>query len=324
MTKKIAIACQGGGSHTAFTAGALKTLLRQLDPERHRIIGLSGTSGGALCAVFAWYGLLLHDADKAATLLDAFWADIAATASWDLALNDTLVWLDRLRESIILPEMSPYQLPPYAQQRVAQALNKHLPFAQLDALLAPDSPALLVGAVNVLSGEFTVFRSDHPDPAKRITVQALLASAAVPTLFRAVHIGKEVYWDGLFSENPPIQGFLAQKKAVDRKPDEIWVIQINPETRSHEPKSVKEIEDRRNELAGNLSLNQEIGFVQQVNDWMRRGWLSAAHFKQIELRWIPLTLDLDHASKLDRSPPFIRMLMQHGEAAATTFLAQLP
>ena len=72
MTKKIAIACQGGGAHIAFTAGVLKTLLRHLDPVRYTIIGLSGTSGGALCAVFAWYGLLIHDQKKAAELMDAF------------------------------------------------------------------------------------------------------------------------------------------------------------------------------------------------------------------------------------------------------------
>jgi NTE family protein len=29
--KKVAIACQGGGSHTAFTAGVLKRLLKESD-----------------------------------------------------------------------------------------------------------------------------------------------------------------------------------------------------------------------------------------------------------------------------------------------------
>ena len=46
--KTIAIACQGGGSHTAFTGGVLQALLRNIDPARHRITGISGTSGGAL------------------------------------------------------------------------------------------------------------------------------------------------------------------------------------------------------------------------------------------------------------------------------------
>ena len=44
--KRVAIACQGGGSHTAFTAGGLKGLLRSGLPE-HEVVALSGTSGGA-------------------------------------------------------------------------------------------------------------------------------------------------------------------------------------------------------------------------------------------------------------------------------------
>ena len=32
----------------------------------------------------------------------------------------------------------------------------------------------------------------------------ILASAAVPTLFRAVHLGGHLYWDGLFAQNPPV------------------------------------------------------------------------------------------------------------------------
>jgi len=57
-SKAIVIACQGGGSHTAFTGGVLQTLLSALDRSRYRIAGLSGTSGGALCAAIAWFGLL--------------------------------------------------------------------------------------------------------------------------------------------------------------------------------------------------------------------------------------------------------------------------
>jgi hypothetical protein len=44
---RVAIACQGGGSPTAFTAGVLQHLLAHDD---HRIVAVSGTSGGAICA----------------------------------------------------------------------------------------------------------------------------------------------------------------------------------------------------------------------------------------------------------------------------------
>ena len=47
---KIAIACQGGGSQTAFTAGALKTLCEARIDNEFEVVGISGTSGGAVCA----------------------------------------------------------------------------------------------------------------------------------------------------------------------------------------------------------------------------------------------------------------------------------
>jgi NTE family protein len=50
--KRVAIACQGGGSHSAFTAGALERLLAE-ERERYEIVALSGTSGGAICALLA-------------------------------------------------------------------------------------------------------------------------------------------------------------------------------------------------------------------------------------------------------------------------------
>ena len=43
---KIAIACQGGGSQTAFTAGALKTLCEARIDDEFEVVGISGTSGG--------------------------------------------------------------------------------------------------------------------------------------------------------------------------------------------------------------------------------------------------------------------------------------
>jgi len=71
--KRIAIACQGGGSHTAFTAGALKRLLGD---DRYEIGTLSGTSGETICALLAWYALYQTGgrgaSTRAAELLDAF------------------------------------------------------------------------------------------------------------------------------------------------------------------------------------------------------------------------------------------------------------
>ena len=93
----------------------------------------------------------------------------------------------------------------------------------------------------------------------------MLASAAIPTLFRSVHEAGGVYWDGLFSQNPPVRDLLATE------PDEIWVIQINAKERSAEPRTMVEIADRRNELSGNLSLYQELHFIEQIDSMIEDG-----------------------------------------------------
>ncbi len=321
--RTVAIACQGGGSHTAFTGGVLQSLLEGLDKSRYQLHGFSGTSGGALCAALAWYSLLLDDPRRGSRLLESFWHQMSATKVPDMLSNQFLVWLERSRNFLPTPELSPYQLPSAGQDFLASILKQHVDFEQLPSLLTPHSPILMAGAVNVRSGEFTVFHSRHQNPEKRISVDALLASAAIPELFRAVHIGKDIYWDGLFSENPPIRSFLSGHGSRDAKPDEIWIIQINPERQRREPQSISEIGDRRNELAGNLSLNQELFFVRQTNDWLAKGWLSADHMKHVELRFISLETDLDYPSKLDRRPSFIEELMAEGRHQGSEFLQRL-
>lgn len=321
--RTVAIACQGGGSHTAFTGGVLQSLLGGIDPQHHRVSGLSGTSGGALCAAVAWFGLLQDKPALGATLLESFWQEMAAQQLPDAVSNQFLVWLQRSSAWLALPEISPYQLPPTGQKYLAEVIARHVEFARLPALVKPASPRLLVGAVDVLSGQFEVFHSHHASPQKRIGVDALLASAAIPELFRAVPVGDGRYWDGLFSQNPPVRGFLSDVAERDAKPDEIWVIQINPDRRADEPRSTSDIADRRNELAGNLSLRQELFFIEQANAWLAKGWLSAEHFKPVTIRYIRLGLDLDYPSKLDRSPAFIDTLLAEGRRAGSEFIRQL-
>ena len=314
--KTVAIACQGGGSHTAFTAGVLKKLLKEKDENNqdYEITGLSGTSGGAICALLAWYGLLTNDTDKAIRLLDSFWRDNSANSFQDKFLNDWLLQMNRLFSNIGgAPTISPYSYPSWGQDLLRNMLEKYVDFRSLKELAKPSSPLLLVGAVDICSGQFKAFKSRKGE----ITVDAILASAALPTLFRAVHTGGGVYWDGLFSQNPPIRDLCGDK------PDEIWVIQINPETSESEPKRVPNMMDRREELAGNLSLNQEIFFIEKVNDWVREGVFSGTGHKIVEVRRIPmLRRGLHSESKMNRDPRFIQGLIAHGEEQAEKFMKE--
>jgi NTE family protein len=309
--RTVAIACQGGGSHTAFTGGALQRLLAD---GNHRVVALSGTSGGAVCALLAWYGLLTGGAAEAGRLLERFWEANAATTLSGKAANAWLVGLARLEGRVSLPTVSPYAYPDIASNAFTDLLTRHVDvdrLARLQQSPPEDQPLLLVGAADVLTGDFKAFSSRR----REITVNAVLASAAVPLLFRAVEEKGRYYWDGLFSQNPPV------RELPDAGPEEIWLIRINPRGRASEPRTVADIADRRNELAGNLSLEQELSFIRKVNEWADR---LGDPYRRIEIREMTLDLDLDLASKLDRRPAFIRRLFDAGRKQAGSFLAGLP
>ncbi len=339
--RRVAIACQGGGSHTAFTAGVLKKLLREKVEENqdYEIVALSGTSGGSICALLAWYGLLMNDINKAIELLDSFWRDNSANSPWDKLMNDWLLQTNRFFGNIGgTPTISPYRTytSSWASDQLRGMLEKHVDFQRANELVQPSSPMLLLGAVDILSGDFKAFNSRRD----KINADMILASAALPTLFKAVHTNGGVYWDGLFSQNPPV------RELPDAGPNEIWVIQIDPQGRSAEPRSMPTILDRRNELAGNLSLYQETHRIKKINelvDKLGKGenkedkilrvpgkeneenkedqeYKEDKEYTYIEVKWIQMLKDLDSESKLNRDPSFIRWMMDHGEDKAEEFL----
>ena len=284
-------------------------LKRLVCDERVQIVALSGTSGGAVCALLAWYGVSQHDPKLAVELLDGFWKDNSATEPWDVALNSWLQAASRLEGMITLPAVSPYSFLPVAEERFRQMLEKRVPEPiEQDG----DRPLLLMGAVDVLSGEFKAFSSARGE----ITIDAVLASAAIPNLFRAVPVDGRIYWDGLFSQNPPV------RELPDAQPDEIWVVQINPSAREREPTTVADIFDRRNELSGNLSLSQELYFIGKMNDLVDGGALAGTKYRHIDVATIALKRELGFSSKLDRSPDFLAELIEAGEQQAAEFLAQ--
>ena len=76
---------------------------------------------------------------------------------------------------------------------------------------------LFIAATNVHTGRLRVF------PREKIDADAVMASAALPYVFRAVEIDGVPYWDGGYTANPPIYPFFRTTDTED-----VLVVQINP------------------------------------------------------------------------------------------------
>ena len=355
--RRIAIACQGGGSQTAFTAGALRGLFEGGLLDDFEVVSLSGTSGGAICATLAWIAIVRGDAQPWQRLYD-FWHDNKAVSPAEQAFNRYVVDTMRMTNAGRIPSLSLSPSSPLIQMMMSAStrglrplftdfrglLEKHIDFAELKRWGArPDDPTLLLGAVNVLTGRLAKFCSAK----EAIRVEHILSSCAVPNIFPAVEFDGGAYWDGLFSDNPPISE-LAQASfvGVDRIPHEIWVIKINPTGAPRVPGTADEISDRRNELVGNVSLFQQLDAIRVMNELSLKGAFVPEFMKKVgldgrigipksfaddpdrpyDLPFIEMSAamsgSLDYESKLDRSAEHIDELMADGVVQAREFLVK--
>jgi NTE family protein len=233
-------------------------------------------------------------------------------------------------------------------------------YFDLDELLAQACPALkndsiewrkvktrlLIGASEVVHGFETVFDSDvnkktqHENKGMQkgekhksrywrqhlpLSLEGVAASGTLPFLRDAERIGKGYYWDGLYSQNPPVREFLF---GPDQKniPDELWIVRINPQQWPYVPNSNKDIQDRQNELMGNLSLNKELDFILKVNDWKQKYAKEkfGKDHKIVTVRSIVMDKkiadNLSYSSKFDRSQAFMDEMRREGRKVGRTWL----
>ncbi len=244
--------------------------------------------------------------------LQEFWESMAASEPWDQVVNHALLGVYAMHDLMVLPQVSPYQLPPWGEDYFRSILLRYFDFEELRELAKkPGAPALKIGAVEVVSGHFDIFRGEE------LCVECLLASAAIPEMFRAVTVpGRGVYWDGLFSQNPPIHDL------VEHRIDELWVIQINSTTAARVPTKTHEIVDRRNALSGNLSMEQELGFMRSINRAIATGIISDPKYRPIRISRISLERELSYATKLDRRSQHIEELRNQGMSKTRWFLEE--
>jgi NTE family protein len=352
---RISIAIQGGATNTAFAAGALRTLFEEGVHERFRIVGLSGASGGAIAAALAW-SALVHGDESPWRRLEAFWRDRMAVTADERAWNERLLAALEDADAVRLPAVDPDRRSPLVGAMYGMSLRGLRPdFADLRRLLErhvgfgtaaphardPRAPALLVGAVDVLSGRLAKFTTQHHE----LRVEHLLASCAVPNLNPPVEIDGRHYWDGLFSDNPPLSELVQHAWVGEHNvPEEIWVLKVNPTRADALPDDHYAVADRRAEIVGNLSLFQQLDALRLLNELYLLGGMDAEFVRSRDLRGpirIPpcsddepprpyhlpaiepspeLVAGLEYGAKIDRSRERIEALIADGRRQAAAFL----
>ncbi len=328
--RRINLALQGGGAHGAFAWGVLDRLLDEPDIE---IAAISGTSAGALNGAALAAGLAIgsgrYGRRAARENLDYIWSQVGQVSdnavvrwmhsmfpvprAWQrlTELFSPVAWLESLTRVF-----SPYDSGPFYTNPLA-AILREMPHPDL---CRAGGPELFVSATNVRTGLIRVFSGAE------LSVDAILASACLPELFRAVEIDdpatgrREAYWDGGYSGNPAL--FPLYSPALPR---DIVIVNINPMMRDALPKSPAAIQDRVNEISFNASLLAELRAINFVKRLHAENRLSGRPMKNVLLHAImdeTLMNSLTASTKLLPAPGLLATMREAGSRAADEFLRQ--
>ncbi|MCB1509597.1 MAG: patatin-like phospholipase family protein [Hyphomicrobiaceae bacterium] len=266
--RKLNLALQGGGVHGAFTWGVLDALLSD---GRLEIGWMSGTSAGAVNAVAVAHGLAKGSAELARETLAAVWSSVESAGVPDL-LRLNPFWTT-FAKAAPLPQFtslfSPYEFNPLGFDPLRKVLEQHIDFEAIRAHRADD---VLIAATEVATGRARIFRR------KELTVEAVLASACLPTIHHAVEIDGRAYWDGGFSANPDLITLCADSPVRDT-----LLVQLNPIRRNGLPKTPRDIEDRMNTVTFNLPLLKELALIVEAQQ-LKRGWFAPRDDRMARLK----------------------------------------
>jgi len=203
--------------------------------------------------------------------------------------------------------LSPYDLNPHGFNPLTAILDASIDFERLSR-----SPIkLFVTATNVHTGRGRVFRNAE------LTPEVLLASACLPTLFQAIEIDGEPYWDGGFAGNPTITPLVRESNARDT-----ILVQINPRERPGTPRTAAEILNRLNEVSFNAALMKELRMIALLRQVADAGSGEGASWAGMRTHRImsEMMTDLGYSSKLNGERAFLSMLRDEGRRAAGAFL----
>jgi NTE family protein len=309
-------ALQGGGAHGAFTWGVLDRLLEE---PWLRIDGISGTSAGAMNAAVLVAGHARNGADGARAALENFWRRVSQAAAlsplqrtpldvllgrWTLDHSPAFIAMDLMARLF-----SPYDLGPGGTNPLRGILAEVIDFNAL----AQTAIKLFITATNVRTGRGRVFRNGE------ITPDVLLASACLPTLFQAIEIDGESYWDGGYSGNPTITPLVRECESTDT-----ILVQINPVERPGSPRTARDILNRLNEVSFNAVLLKELRMIALLRQVAQPDQSESAKWANMRIHRIfsDVMVQLGYSSKLNAEWSFLTMLRDEGRRAGDAFLRE--
>jgi NTE family protein len=316
MEKKVNLALQGGGAHGAYTWGVLERLL---DEKNLLIEGISGTSAGAMNAAMLVAGFMEGGNAGAQAKLEQFWRRISEVGAfsplhknpmermltgWNLDASPGYHFFDMMSRVF-----SPYELNPLNINPMGTILNDIL---DTELLQSCSLIRLFIAATHVASGQARVFTCEE------ITADVLLASACIPSLFQAVEIDGEQYWDGGYMGNPVIWPLIYECKSED-----VILVQINPIHSDTVPRTAAEIINRMNEINFNASLISEMRAIDFVSRLRQSGQLDGSYKDmRMHLIYSPEAMKpLNASSKMNADWDFFQHLRRIGHEAADSWLS---
>lgn len=317
-TRTVNLGLQGGGAHGAFTWGVLDALL---EDGRLRFDGVCACSAGSMNAVALAHGYSLRGNDGARESLENFWFQVHSAgrlfggprrSPWwwwgrGAAQSVSYFMLDNLTRVL-----SPYQFNPFDINPLRDVLEANIDF---ERLRQSEQMRLFISATHVASGRVKVFEN------RELSASAVLASACLPQLFKAVEIDGEPYWDGGYMGNPSLFPLFYNTDTSD-----ILLIHVNPLQREGVPSTPQEIETRLNEITFNSSLIKDIRAIAFVKKLLHNDMLDAsyrARYKNILLHAVEADALLPYSSqsKGNTEWQFLTELRDRGRESAQQWLA---
>lgn len=316
--KRLNLALQGGGAHGALTWGVLDRLL---EDDGIAIDGVTGASAGAVNGAVMAYGLTEGGREGARELLRAVWqriSKIAALTPIQPTLLDRMVSIGNMDYAPgywMLDTMSrvfsPYHFNFFDANPLRDTIRAYVDFERLHHRQAVK---LFVSATNVRRGRIKIFELDE------ISLDAVMASACLPYLHKAVEIDGEAYWDGGFMGNPAIYPLIYGTECRD-----VLLVQINPINIEKTPTTAQEIIDRLNTITFNAGLMREMRAISFVTRIIDKGFDDDGRLKRMNMHVVDaedVMQELGFSSKLNADWGFLCHLHDVGYERTDAWLAE--